>query len=222
MVVIPEEAELIIRMIRRRGKASLVHILTYAAPVTKAMAHFNNLKYYVMPALPQGFEFPMWLTTELGLFTGRLYFPFAECAMVESYLRHPSDSSDEEQVSKPARCTFTRTPIPFLLEYLALRRQVQDFQQTPMGYMLQGRKLFEDHAFFVDRVHDIAREALESPQTGTSSSNEQSLDDDTSDEDDDDWDCVDEVDADDCRKSIVHDDDDLDDDESDSESLCSS
>lgn len=196
-MLIPEEAEIIIRMLMRMGNASRVHMLLYSTPVTKVMTHFSELKYYAMPALPEGSEFPMWLKTELGLFAGRLYFPFEECAMIESYLRHPDDSSAEELCMKPARCTFTRKPTAFLLEYLALRRQVQGFQQTPMGYMLQGRKLTADHAFFVDRVADVPEDS-EIPQTSASSSNELSHDPDTSDDEDDDWahgeewECVDE------------------------------
>ena len=42
------------------------------------MLHFNNLKYYSIPALPDTWRAPQWLTTELGFFAGRLYFEWSE------------------------------------------------------------------------------------------------------------------------------------------------
>lgn len=42
------------------------------------MLHFNNLKYYTIPTLPESWSAPGWLRTELGFFAGRLYFEWSE------------------------------------------------------------------------------------------------------------------------------------------------
>ena len=72
----PEEAEAILPIVR--GSGSPTFLMTYAAPVTRRMLHFNNLKYYSIPALPESWCAPQWLTTELGFFAGRLYFEWSE------------------------------------------------------------------------------------------------------------------------------------------------
>ena len=56
--------------------------MTYAAPVTRRMLQFNNFKYYSIPALPESWRAPQWLTTELGFFAGRLYFEWSEYGSV--------------------------------------------------------------------------------------------------------------------------------------------
>jgi hypothetical protein len=73
IVVIPEEAELIIPLIHS-NKLSYTHLLTYSAPVTRKMLHFNSLDYYAIPSLPKGWKAPGWLMIELGIFAGRLCF----------------------------------------------------------------------------------------------------------------------------------------------------
>jgi hypothetical protein len=42
------------------------------------MLHFNNLRYYTIPEMSPGWEPPLWLVVEVGLFAGRLYFDFEE------------------------------------------------------------------------------------------------------------------------------------------------
>ncbi|PSR97798.1 hypothetical protein BD289DRAFT_403463 [Coniella lustricola] len=145
MIIIPEEAELLIRQIRLSGSFSPVHLVAFSTPVTKTMKHFDDLKFYTIPALPLDYEFPTWFRLELGFFAGRLYVPFDECAAVADYLGIPWQSSEKSQTSG---CAFTSNPIAFLQEWLALRRQVQDITQTPMGYILSGRPLAKDHPFF--------------------------------------------------------------------------
>ncbi|KAI1385347.1 uncharacterized protein F4822DRAFT_445312 [Hypoxylon trugodes] len=81
VVVTPEEAELIIEILQetvRKNRASATRLLTYAAPVTRRMLHFNNLRFYSMPPLPDEWQPAEWFTTELGLFAGRLYFEWSE------------------------------------------------------------------------------------------------------------------------------------------------
>ncbi|KAI2635599.1 hypothetical protein GGS26DRAFT_505776 [Hypomontagnella submonticulosa] len=85
VVVTPEEAELLIQIIREtesKEQQSATHILTYAAPVTRRMIHFNKLNFYAMPPLPANWQASQWLTTELGFFAGRLYFDWSEYSSI--------------------------------------------------------------------------------------------------------------------------------------------
>lgn len=77
LVIIPEEAEALISVLRS-SEPPKTYLLTYAAPVTKRMLHFNDLKYYSIPTLPEHVEPSAWLMLELGLFSGRLYFEYSE------------------------------------------------------------------------------------------------------------------------------------------------
>jgi len=106
------------------------------------MLHFSALTYYALPALPGGHVIPHWLTIELGVFAGRLYLGFEECAPLMGYIEnHRSDA-------------FATKAISFLLEWLALRRKGQDIMHTPIGYVCQGRPLDSGHAFFVTHRAD--------------------------------------------------------------------
>lgn len=178
LIIIPEEAELVIPLIRSFDRTSLVHLIAYAAPVTKAMLkNFNDLRYYSMPTLPAGYKFPDWFSIELGIFAGRLYVTYEECALIAQYLQ--ISGPDGRNAEAAAGRIFARNPMSFLSEWLPLRRQVSDVMQTPMGYIIQGRlhALHPDHAFFVTRV-------TEGPDTmamPVSNSNSE----DTSDEEDD-------------------------------------
>ncbi|ROW07311.1 hypothetical protein VMCG_03763 [Cytospora schulzeri] len=181
LVIIPEEVELLIPLIRRAGHTSQVHLITYAAPVTKAMLkNFNGLRYYSLPTLPIGYQFPDWFLIELGIFAGRLYVTHEECSLIARYL-HISETDDGDAVESVVGRTFARNPVGFLCEWLPLRRQVSDVMQTPMGYIIQGRlhALRPDHAFFVTRVAD-APGIMDIPVSNGST-------DDTSDEDEDEF-----------------------------------
>ncbi|KAF1847270.1 uncharacterized protein K460DRAFT_332087 [Cucurbitaria berberidis CBS 394.84] len=146
VVVIAEEAEDLISTLRNQTSPK-VHLLTYSAPITKKMLQFSGLKYYALPALPRGHSIPHWLTIELGIFAGRLYMDFDECAPLVEYIENACIS--KKQSGAPA------TMIPFLLEWLCLRRKGQDIMHTPIGYACQGRPLHSGHAFFVThRVND--------------------------------------------------------------------
>ncbi|KAI2471129.1 hypothetical protein F4781DRAFT_143131 [Annulohypoxylon bovei var. microspora] len=81
IVVTPEEAEFLIQIIQeteRGGKVSPTRLLTYAAPVTRRMMHFNKLNFYAIPPISGDWQPAEWLTTELGFFAGRLYFDWSE------------------------------------------------------------------------------------------------------------------------------------------------
>ncbi len=150
--MIPEEAELLIPMIRLQEKPK-VHMMTYAAPVTRNMLHFNGLLYYVIPSLPIGYAVPDWLSIELGIFAGRLYMNFAECAALKTYLRL-EDNSNLQSSGEHVGDIFTNDPINFLLDWLTVRRKGHDIMHTPMGYICQGRLLQPNHPFFAGRSAD--------------------------------------------------------------------
>jgi hypothetical protein len=157
LIIIPEEAEVLIPIVRV-AKPPKTHLIVYAAPVTKKMLHFNNLMYYSLPRLPKSWKPPTWLTIELGIFAGRLYFEFGEYAALANYLgladcgdvgnratdavSSGADGIEGEQgkvTKKQIRC-FTKKPLSFLQEWLAIKRKGQDFAHTPMGYLCQGRR----------------------------------------------------------------------------------
>lgn len=179
LIVIPEEAELLIQKLLDE-QPPCTRLLLYAAPVTRKMVtHFNNLTYHGIPNLPEIREAaPIWLRIELGIFAGRLYFPWEEYEPLLEFLGFRTASnnfessietdpealkevdekneeleengSGEEAVGDLAKQkkSFTKKPLTFLQEWLALRRKGQDFSNTPMGYLCQGKPMGEDHPFF--------------------------------------------------------------------------
>ena len=171
LIIIPEEAELLIPVIRA-AEPSRTHLLVYAAPITRKMLHFNQLTYYSLPRLPKTWKSPTWLTIDLGILAGRLYFDFAEYATLTSYLRVTDiNSSDGDGIATGAATgidgignegerkataqqirSFTQNPLSFMQEWLAIRRKGQDFVHTPMGYICQGRPLRANHPFFVTKM----------------------------------------------------------------------
>lgn len=129
------------------------------------MQHFNGLSYYVLPSLPTGYTVPDWLSIELGVFAGRLYINFPECAPLTKYLQLADKTGvDAPQSNAEHVDLFTKNPVSFLLDWLTLRRKGQDIVHTPMGYICQGRPLHKGHPFFVARVVD-AEEAV-APSVG--------------------------------------------------------
>ena len=181
MAIIPEEAEIAIQILRDlqdSNQASPTHLLSYSAPITRRMLHFNRLNYYAFPSMPEEWEAPTWLTIELGIFAGRLYFHYEEyeellnflglCETVpmssseheNSALAPPgvdgvSEAIDELDVNAPnddqareATVKSTTLSLSFLQEWLAVRRKGQDFMHTPMGYVCQGKSLKANHPFF--------------------------------------------------------------------------
>jgi len=70
------------------------------------MLHFNNLTFYAIPTLPDEWKAPTWLTIELGIFAGRLYFEFEEYAGLRKYLGFVD--ADEGITAKLADLTVDR------------------------------------------------------------------------------------------------------------------
>ena len=189
LIVNPEEAELLIPILRE-AQSSQTHLLTYAAPVTRRMLHFNRLRFFAIPDLPVEWEAPEWLRIELGIFSGRLYFEESEYDPLCRYLgmKASHDEKDlvddlppgsiesndedgniaeEQQVAIPKQDSFTAKPLVFLQHWLSVKRKGQEFANTPMGYVCQGRILTRDHPFF--------ERARERPDSGHSSGQSEAL-----------------------------------------------
>ncbi|KAL7793170.1 hypothetical protein V8C37DRAFT_415984 [Trichoderma ceciliae] len=153
LVIIPEEAELLIPKLRL-GKGELsVHLIAYATPITRAMVPFNQLRYYSLPPIPLEAKFPVRLKVELGILAGRLYTDYEEWQLVAKYV---GDTYPNTSVS-PA----------FLLEWLGVRCRAHDVLHTPMGYICLGRTVAEDHPFFI-RNTSVAAPTIKSTQTDDS------------------------------------------------------
>ncbi|WQF89185.1 Putative P-loop containing nucleoside triphosphate hydrolase [Colletotrichum destructivum] len=164
LVIVPEEAEVLLSTMRNRFYTVATNLIVYSAPVTRKMLHFSDLNFYSIPALPSEWRAPAWLKIELGLYAGRLYFEWPEydqlcdflgidqsLPMLE-YLEESSDSdSADVQNHKETKSTsigLTARPLSFVQEWLAARRRGQDFVSTPMGFIAQGKVLQESHPFF--------------------------------------------------------------------------
>ncbi|EFQ90317.1 hypothetical protein PTT_13180 [Pyrenophora teres f. teres 0-1] len=151
LLVSPEEANELIPIMReqRSFKApGSVHLIVYAAPVTRRMLQFNQLSYHATPPLPVAFQAPVWLRVELGLFAGRLYMEWDEYYELLAYL-----GLDQNLSQHPERPAFANKPLTFLHEWIALRRKGQDFEHTPMGFVTTGKPLTENHPFFRALAH---------------------------------------------------------------------
>jgi hypothetical protein len=130
------------------------YLLTYAAPVTRKMLHFSDLSFYSVPTLPAGWQAPIWLKLELGFYAGSLYFEFSEYQAILEFLgirymegrvEMPEDADDDNTDNIEAHAVeapkmFTHRPLTFIQEWLAIRRKGQNFDQTPMGFVCQGRR----------------------------------------------------------------------------------
>lgn len=168
LVISPYEAEHLLEQVRA---SQHVHLLTYAAPVTRKMLHFDNLNFYSIPELPENWVAPPWLVRTLGLFAGRLYFKHEEYAQLCAWLRQPlpitnsksikvsdrnmenEDPSSPKTLAKVLAATttiqpFSENPLPFVQGWLGIRRAGQDITQTLMGYVCRSRNLTGNHVFF--------------------------------------------------------------------------
>ncbi|KAM5341666.1 hypothetical protein ACJ41O_014697 [Fusarium nematophilum] len=180
VVIVPEEAEALIPLMRDPKSRVATHLLIYSAPITRKMLQFNDLNFHSLPPLPPDWDPPSWLQLELGLYAGRLYFEWSEyeqlCALLgiqEGVAQHdetalPSaidgamDEEPDEEVHQSDNVPdgdskLTKNPLMFLQEWLAVRRRGQDFAHSPMGFVSQGKSLQEDHVFF-NQAEQVARD----------------------------------------------------------------
>ena len=132
------EADAILEILRWKA-SSFTHLLTYSAPVTKAMIAFDKLDFYSVPALPKGWKAPTWLVCDLGIFAGRLYFDYDDqCqAVYEAMGLAPPHTSPSTSKSnglsnaavidahrgKGRRKPFSNNALFFMQEWLAIKRK---------------------------------------------------------------------------------------------------
>ncbi|KAF7562130.1 hypothetical protein G7046_g2016 [Stylonectria norvegica] len=184
VVIIPEEADALIPMMRNRRKLMQTHLLIYSAPITRKMLEFNDLTYYSIPPLSPQWKAPEWLRLELGIFAGRLYFDWSEyestCTLlgieegaseeIEAAIAMMDGTADgdlpesltEEKAPQPDPHKLAQRPLTFMQEWLAIRRRGQDFEHTPMGFVSQGKSLHQGHVFFdqMDKEHTGQNETM--------------------------------------------------------------
>ncbi|KAI1274441.1 hypothetical protein F5Y07DRAFT_410255 [Xylaria sp. FL0933] len=130
LVVIPEEAEYLLGFLRGKQGYSHTHLITYAAPVTKAMIHFNDLDFSSYPELPEGHTVPERIRIELGILAGRLYVDKDEWKGVAEYMK---GTNDPDKIAAD--------PAAFVLEWLTSRRKAVNVLHTHMGYICTGREM---------------------------------------------------------------------------------
>jgi len=176
------------KMVQARSTHPQVFLISYASPVTKKMLVFNDLKFYSMPPLPWDWQAPMWLKVELGILAGRLYFEWDEYRELCDFLAigtgdeamlYEEDGLEDEggasldasaivasaatEKEQPATVSFSKRPLTFLQDWLAVRRHGQDFVHTPMGFLTQSKPLPESHPFFCGANTDGLRPAVPVP-----------------------------------------------------------
>lgn len=66
----PRRSRKLLIPLLRETDIPLVHLLVYAAPVTRKMQHFDLLDFYATPRFPEDWEQPSWLPFELGILGG--------------------------------------------------------------------------------------------------------------------------------------------------------
>ncbi|KAL9631107.1 MAG: hypothetical protein Q9204_004388, partial [Flavoplaca sp. TL-2023a] len=148
----------------------VTYLITYAAPITKAMIIFDDLNFFAIPRLPPNWHAPTWLVRDLGIFAGRTYFDYDKqhSAVCEALGLPVPDSitadldrempfPDRDVQDKPAE-PFSPSPLLFMQEWLAVRRKGQDFSQTMMGEMCQGRRLDKPEAREVEEEVEAVAE----------------------------------------------------------------
>ncbi|KAL6903326.1 hypothetical protein GGI43DRAFT_433343 [Trichoderma evansii] len=138
LIIISEELESIMPMLRDQKKPR-VWLLCYAAPVTRSMQNFNSLVYYTIPSWTNGRLFPEFLTIEIGIVAGRLYFDYSEYKYLLSWLGIISNEGGDGMSNGTAfmSCGFpVKNSLNFLQEWLTYRRQTLDIVETEdiIGY----------------------------------------------------------------------------------------
>ncbi|KEQ74499.1 hypothetical protein M436DRAFT_34467, partial [Aureobasidium namibiae CBS 147.97] len=156
LVVSPFEVNELLPQIKQ---SEAIRLHTFAPRVNKAMVSFNDLQFYTLNAKSRDANAAS--LGPLNLFAGSLYLDSeAEYEAlrgnlgVKSRHRHAENipvQSDgfvepeiREKIGWPRFCAFTKSPIPFLKEVIALRRNGQGFGHTHMGHLLSGKELRAD------------------------------------------------------------------------------
>ncbi|KAI9666766.1 MAG: hypothetical protein M1831_001542 [Alyxoria varia] len=147
MIISPFEAEKLLPTIRHALNPKCF-LLTYAAPVTRKMLQFEGLNFYIIPRAPYpGWKAPEWLIHSVGLFAGRLYFSFDHYENLRKFFSPPISGIHDKLCEEP---------LQFLQQWLSARRKGAEFTHTPMGYLVEGKRLTAQHPFFQDETVQTA------------------------------------------------------------------
>ncbi|KAL8690761.1 MAG: hypothetical protein Q9218_003865 [Villophora microphyllina] len=150
LIISDYETNALIPLIRD-ASPPVVHLISYAAPITKSMVIFDSLNFFTIPSLQHDWQAPSWLVRDLGIFAGRTYFdydnqysavcevlglpqPLSRAADLDKEMPFPVDDGGPTE-------PFSPSPLLFMQDWLAVRRKGQDFSQTMMGELCQGRRL---------------------------------------------------------------------------------
>jgi hypothetical protein len=139
----PEEVEDLIPLLRRVERP-VTYLLSYAPAATKKMvANFSDLAFFAIPPLPADLQCPIEMRVELGIFSGRLYFPDKEYDLVCKTMNFQVESQTNGVFTKPSDTKqpklFTKDPIRFMRDWLSIRRHGQEFKHTLMGHLCFGK-----------------------------------------------------------------------------------
>ncbi|KAL8760683.1 MAG: hypothetical protein Q9184_003152 [Pyrenodesmia sp. 2 TL-2023] len=181
LLVTDYEANALIPFLRFNSPP-VVHLLTYAAPITKSMVIFDNLNFYSIPSLPANWQAPAWLVRDLGIFAGRTYFDYdSQYSAVCEALGLPIPTSRTADLDREMPFStddgalgpiepFSPSPLLFMQEWLAVRRKGQDFSQTMMGEICQGMRLdkqgIKEEGTEVDVDVDVEVEVMDEDEVG--------------------------------------------------------
>nr|RBQ90595.1 hypothetical protein FVER53263_09945 [Fusarium verticillioides] len=167
LVVIPEEAELLLPILRRIHTLT-TFLLTYTSPHTRSLLEVGHLAYYPVPTPKKELAISSWLSIEIGLMAGRLYLPYDEYTQLRSCLQvdemaEPSVITDNvhrsrKQILPNFGVLNTQLLSRFLAEWIPYRSRSSDIMHNPMGYLLQNRDLPANHPFFTFKPKSAAIE----------------------------------------------------------------
>ncbi|KAF4502839.1 very large low complexity [Fusarium agapanthi] len=161
LVVIPEEAELLLPILRRI-RTPTTFLLTYTPPFTRSLLEVGTLAYYPVPTPKNELVIPSWLSIEIGIMAGRLYLPYDQYTQLRSCLKvdervEPSVIMDDAHRSRKHILPNFGILSPqslsrFLSEWISYRSQSSDITHTPMGYLIGDRDLPDNHPFFTSQL----------------------------------------------------------------------
>ena len=143
IIISPHEAGLLVPLLRQSHPPQ-THLAVYAASVARSMLPLRGLIFYSIPSLPKGWMAPENVVLDLAIFAGGLYMSFEECEAISEYLTQSSSGPGVMKREPP----FGERSMTFMQEWLAVRRKGQEYTHTPLGYIVQSRKLVRDHPFF--------------------------------------------------------------------------
>ncbi|KAF5639084.1 hypothetical protein F52700_4254 [Fusarium sp. NRRL 52700] len=169
LVVIPEEAELLLPILRRI-QTPTTFLLTYTSPLTRSLLEVGILDYYPVPTPKTELVIPSWLSIEIGLMAGRLYLPYNQytqlrsCLKVDERVEPSMIMVDAHRSRKHILPNFgilnPQSLSKFLSEWISYRSRSSDITLTPMGYLVENRDLPDNHPFFTPQLKSRIAETI--------------------------------------------------------------